>query len=251
MDDQGRFRDAALAAGFPDDEVDRFLGRLRLSIRLTAGADGVPAGHAGGTPRLPVDEGLPFVFSVDCAAVPRIEGLPAAGSLLFYLDHEKDLLAAAEGDQSYARVVYVPSGVEIDDPESSLRATIVADLADDHQDDEDEDEGDELLALAGEFWPPGGGFPTAYIGGHVDDEVLTSIAEQTLAGREKAGEITVPIAGWYSAVDREKQRLAGEWLTLASFPTDDESYSGSFVIRYDDLAAGRLDKALSVTTFSE
>jgi hypothetical protein len=79
---------------------------------------------------------------------------------------------------------------------------------------------------------------------------MRDIAEQTLAGREKAGEIVVPLAKWYSHVEREQHRLADEWISLAWFPVD-EFYYGNFVIRHDDLAAARVDKALSVTRFTE
>ncbi|MEV4702906.1 hypothetical protein [Actinoplanes sp. NPDC049316] len=73
MDHQGRFRDAVLASGIPDDEVSRFIEHLRLSIRLSGGSGGVPVGQFGGLPRLPVgmdwpSDGvspLPFIFSVD------------------------------------------------------------------------------------------------------------------------------------------------------------------------------------------
>ncbi|MFE9192887.1 hypothetical protein ACFYL6_25130 [Micromonospora sp. NPDC007208] len=81
--------------------------------------------------------------------------------------------------------------------------------------------------------------------------MIGSIAEQTLAGREKAGEIVVPLAQWYSHVEREKHRLTSGWVSLARFALTDEFYYGSFVIGHDDLAAGRLDEALSVTEFSE
>ena len=57
---------------------------------------------------------LPFIFSVDCAALPRVDGfgLPADGSLLFFLDHAEDHLAGDTGDRRYARVVYVPADTE-------------------------------------------------------------------------------------------------------------------------------------------
>ncbi|MET8040552.1 hypothetical protein ABZU25_06760 [Micromonospora sp. NPDC005215] len=110
---------------------------------------------------------------------------------------------------------------------------------------------DAVCALAYELWPPDEGLASAYLGGYADDDVITSFAEQTLAGREKAGEIVIPVARWYSHVEQEKHRLASEWLSLARFSLADEFACGSFVIRHDDLAAGRLDKALPVTTFSE
>ncbi|WP_127501020.1 DUF1963 domain-containing protein [Actinoplanes solisilvae] len=269
MDQQGRFRQAALASGIPDDEVSRFAEHLRLSVRLSGGSGGVPVGRFGGSPPLPVgvdwpsEQGgrLPYVFSVDCAALPEVDGskLPPHGTLLFFLDHEKDHLT-----EGYGRVVYGTATAQPPDGGYDLSATLVAELPDwmePRDDDEDEDDDaelpegfphlEELRALAYDLWPLENGLASAYLGGYVDDEVITSIAEQTLAGREQAGEIVVPVANWYSHVQREKHRLAGEWMSLARFSADDEFYSGSFVIRHDDLAAGRVDRAFSVTGFSE
>nr|WP_221381940.1 DUF1963 domain-containing protein [Actinoplanes polyasparticus] len=291
MDHQGQFRRAALESGIPDDEVTAFTEYLRLSIRLSGGSGGAPAGQFGGLPRLPVGMDwpsagagpLPFVFSVACASLPRVDGfgLPADGSLLFFLDHERDHLAAAAGEHDYARVVYVPAGADTEVAEApadyapgeqyDVGATLVAQLPPWFETDEDEDEDDlspfqqqllidlerdlprldELSALADALWPPGEGLAGAFIGGYVDDEVMTSIAEQTLAGREKAGEIVVPVAKWSSHVEKEKHQLTSEWVSLADFSVADELYSGSFVTRHDDLTARRLDKALSVTRFSE
>jgi hypothetical protein len=280
MDLQGRFRRVAIESGVPDDEISRFIGHLRLSIRLSGRSGGVPVGRVGGVPQLPAGVDwpssasgpLPFVFSVDCAALPEIDGsgLPTSGSLLFFLAHEQDHLAGAAGDRSHARVVHVPDG-QVLDPEYELEASLVAELPSWFEAGEDEDEDDlspfqeqlagdlerdlphreELCALADDLWPPDSGLASAYLGGYVDDEVMTAIAEQTLAGRERAGEIVVPVARWYSHVEKEAHRLTGEWMSLARFSLPDELYSGSFVIRRDDLAAGRLDEALSVTGFSE
>ncbi|MCM4082408.1 DUF1963 domain-containing protein [Paractinoplanes hotanensis] len=289
MDHQGQFRRAALELGIPDDEVTAFTEHLRLSIRLSGGSGGTPAGQFGGLPRLPVGMDwpsagagpLPFVFSVACASLPRADGfgLPADGSLLFFLDHERDHVAAAAGEQDYARVVYVPTGADTEVADApanyaageqyDVGATLVAQLPAWFETDEDEDDLspfqqqllsdlerdlprlDELSALADTLWPPGEGLASAFIGGYVDDDVITSIAEQTLAGREKAGEIVIPVAKWSSHVEKEKHQLTSEWIALADFSLADECYSGSFVIRHDDLAARRLDKALSVTRFSE
>ncbi|MET8312042.1 DUF1963 domain-containing protein [Micromonospora sp. NPDC005173] len=294
MDHLGQFRGAALELGIPDDEISRFTKHLRLSIRLSGGSGGVPVGQFGGLPRLPVGmdwpfagvSRLPFIFSVDCAALPRVDGfgLPADGALLFFLDHEEDCLASATGERRYARVVYVPAGTDTEVAEEptnyefvgkqyDVGATLLAQLPNWFGTDEDEEEDeddlspfqqqlardlerdlphlDELCALAYDLWPPDEGLASACIGGYADDEVITSIAEQTLAGREKAGEIVIPVAKWYSHVEKEQHRLTSEWVSLARFPVADEFYYGSFVIRHDDLAAGRLDKALSVTEFSE
>ncbi|MGI5152995.1 DUF1963 domain-containing protein [Plantactinospora sp. CA-294935] len=292
MDHQGQFRRAALELGVPDDEISGFTRHLRLSIGLSGGSGGVPVGQFGGLPRLPVGmdwpfagaSPLPFIFSVDCAALPRVDGfgLPVDGSLLFFLDHEEDHLDRATGERRHARVVYVPAGSDTEVAEEptnyevvgkqyDVGAMLLAQLPNWFGTDEDEDEDDpspfqqqlardlerelphldELCALAYDLWPPDEGLASAYIGGYADDEVITSIAEQTLAGREKAGEIAIPVAKWYSHVEKEKHRLTSEWVSLARFSVADEFYYGSFVIRHDDLVTGRLDKAYSVTEFSE
>ncbi|GAA4698760.1 protein of unknown function (DUF1963) [Promicromonospora umidemergens] len=296
MDHQGQFRRAALALSLPDDEVGRFIEHLRLSIRLSGGSRGVPVGQFRGLPRLPVDEDwpsdefgqLPFIFSVDCALLPRIDGfdLPVDGSLLFFLNHEKDHLATNTGDQQFSRVVHVPAGTETAVAEPSdfqsvgkqydVSATLSVELPtwlapdeDEEEEDEDEDDHspfqqqlardleremphlDELCALAYDLWPPDEGFASAYIGGYVDDEVIESLAGQTLVVREMAGEIVIQSGKWYSQLEQEQHRLTSEWMSLAIFSLDEESYYGSFAVRHDDLAAGRLDKAFSVTTISE
>ncbi|GAA0503505.1 hypothetical protein Ade02nite_35790 [Paractinoplanes deccanensis] len=278
MDHQGQFRRAALELGIPGDEISTFTSHLRVTIRLggRGRSGGAPVGQYGGRP-VGVDSSLPFIFSVDCAALPEVDGfaLPADGTLLFFLDHEKDHLDDAAWEHRYARVVHVPAGTDLtfEGKEYDLTATLVADLPDwiDPDEDEDEDEDDlspfqeqlardlerdlphldDLRALADELWPRDSGLATAYLGGYLDDEVITSIAEQSLATREKAGEITVPVAKWYSHLEREKHRLSSEWVSLARFTLSDDFYRGTFVIRHDDLAAGRVDRALSVTEFSE
>ncbi|MFD6680074.1 DUF1963 domain-containing protein [Micromonospora parva] len=291
MDHEGQFRHAALAIGLPDDEVGRFVQHLRLSIRLSGGSGGVPVGRFGGLPRLPVgmdwpSDGvspLPFVFSVDCAALPRVDGfgLPADGSMLFFLNHEQ---AAATGERRYGRVVYVPAGTDTEaatgsiddafvgeqyDVSATLRAEFPGWFGVDEDEDGDEDEDDlspvrqqvtrdlerdlphldELCALANDLWPSDNGYASACIGGYADGEVIKSFAEQTLAWREKTGEIVIPVAKWYSHVELETHRLTSEWVSLARFPVDNERYyrsDGGFVIRHDDLAAARLDEALPV-----
>ncbi|MFI6234935.1 DUF1963 domain-containing protein [Micromonospora sp. NPDC050784] len=187
---------------------------------------------------------------MDCAALPRVDGfgLPADGSLLFFLDHQEDHLAGGTGDRSYARVVYVPADAATEvaeEPSIPFQQQLARDL------EVDLPHLDELRAVADDLWPPDEGLASADIGGYADDEVIGSIAEQTLAGREQAGEIAVPLAQWYSHMEREKHRLTSEWVSIARFPLTDEFYYGSFVIRHDDVAAGRLDEALSVTEFSE
>ncbi|MER6349602.1 DUF1963 domain-containing protein [Streptomyces sp. NPDC001595] len=293
MDHQGEFRRAALELGIPDDEIRRFSQHLRLSIGLSVGG-GSPVGQFGGLPRLPVgmtwpsagDIPLPLLLSVDCGALPRIDGfdLPPDGTLLFFVNQEMD---HEDGSGRYARIVYVPDDTatavaeapssecvrEQLDVSAELRAELPLWL---QEGDEDEDwhefwedldwddmspfqqqlvrymerdlpHLDELRALAHNLWPSGAG---VVIGGYADDEVINSIAEQTLAGRDKAGEIpAIPIAKWYSHLEEEKHRLTSEWISLASEARVYEEYRTSFVIRHDDLAAARVDKALAVTNF--
>ncbi|WP_345591660.1 DUF1963 domain-containing protein [Streptomyces marokkonensis] len=57
------------------------------------------------------DTPLPLLLSVDCGALPRVDGidLPADGTLLFFVDQEMD---HEDSSGRYARVVYVPGGTE-------------------------------------------------------------------------------------------------------------------------------------------
>ncbi|MEV7796602.1 DUF1963 domain-containing protein [Streptomyces sp. NPDC087512] len=293
MDHQGEFRRAALELGISSDEISRFSQHLRLSIGLSVGG-GSPVGQLGGLPRLPMDmkwpsagdAPLPLLLSVDCGALPRVDGfdLPADGTLLFFVDQEMDY---ADSSGRYARVVHVPDGTETAvaeapsstcvreqlDVSAELRAELPLWL---REGDEDEDwhefwedldwedmspfqqqlvrymerdlpHLDELRALAHGLWPSGAG---VVIGGYADAEVINSIAEQTLAGREKAGQISaIPTVKWYSHLEKEKHRLTSEWISLARESRVYEAYCTSFVIRHDDLAAARVDKALAVTKF--
>ncbi|MCF4137146.1 DUF1963 domain-containing protein [Streptomyces sp. Tue 6430] len=227
---------------------------------------------------------LPLLLSVDCGVLPRVEGfdLPADGTLLFFVNQERD---HEDGSGRYARVVYVPDGTETAvaeapsstcvreqlDVSAELRAELPLWLQEGDEDwhefwedldgedmsplqqrlfrymERDLPHLDELRALARDLWPSGAG---VVIGGYADDEVINSIAEQTLAGREKAGEIpAIPIAKWHSRLEEEKHRLTSEWISLASEARVYEEYCTSFVIRHGELAAAQVDKALAMTSF--
>jgi uncharacterized protein YwqG len=125
MNRHEQFRRAAIERGVPSDEADEFADQLRFAIWLGVGGPGEEVvGQRGGRPRLPVGaewpssgrgSPLPFIASVDCAALPRAEGLPlpADGSLLFFLHHEEDLDAGpTEGGPEFARVLHVPAGTD-------------------------------------------------------------------------------------------------------------------------------------------
>lgn len=161
-------------------------------------------------------------------------------------------------------------------PEHDLYATVVAELPGWFEDDEDEDEDEEdarpehlglhlshleeLRALVKELWPESPG-ATVSLGGHsMDIGALrtdhmfetpeTRMADDILRARRKAGEPAGSPDERMRQLELETLRLMREWVPLAQFVPDDV-YRGRFLIRHDDLAAGRLDKALSFTAFTE
>lgn len=284
MDHRGEFRLAALGSGIPDDEISRFSEHLRLAIGLSAGAGGSPVGHIGGLPRLPVgmkwpsagDIALPLLLSVDCGALPEVDGfaLPTDGTLLFFVHQEMDFDASRADPGQYARVVYVPEGTdtvvaEPSDPAcAGERTDVCARLEADlplwlEEGDEDWHEFwedlewddmsplqqqlarylerelphlDELRALAHDLWPSGAHLA---IGGYADDEATVgSITARTLANGQ-----------WSAVSEEDALRSASEWIPLAQEGRVHEEHYTKFLIRHDDLAAARWDKALSVTMF--
>ncbi|WP_031519346.1 DUF1963 domain-containing protein [Streptomyces sp. NRRL F-5123] len=276
MDYQQRFGRTAIERGVPEDEVGEFAGLLRFGIWTNPVYGGVPVGQRGGLPRLPVgmqwpssESGpLPFVASYDCAALPRVDGLalPADGSLLFFLHHaaayEVHLDECAEDaenvvrEQQYARVVYVPAGtgtVTAEEPEygdyedagdpfvgeeTTFFATVTPVLPWfaywPHVSDSQEyvdcvlPHEEELCALVEELWPKPKGGPFVAIGGYTKD-----VGHPYGTPEERMG------------VNRR------EWTPLAQFSRQRDIYEGRFLIRDEDLAARRFDKALSFTAFTE
>ena len=273
----GRFRQAAVERGIANDEVSRFTELLRFVIGTSSTPSGAPVGQIGGLPRLPVgmewpssgDTPLPFVASFDCAALPRVDGLtlPADGSLLIFLHHEEAVEAdSLSEEQSYARVVHVPAGVateepaepeqtgetfyaprEFVEPERTLFPTVYAQwpewlekeeifLAEFQQQLARElPHRRELCALAAELWPEKWSY-LPHIGGYPPS------IEWRFREHVRAGE---PV----SAAE-EEHRLMQEWVSLVRFRADDV-HAARFLIHREDLAAGRLDKALSCTEFLE
>ncbi|MET7642520.1 hypothetical protein ABZS83_02515 [Streptomyces sp. NPDC005426] len=94
---------------------------------------------------------------------------------------------------------------------------------------------DQLRSLAYGLWSSG-----AYrvIGGYADDEATVGSIMATL-GKEE----------WLSYLDEDALQLASEWIPLANEGRVYEEYYTKFMIRHDDLAAARWDKALAVTIF--
>jgi hypothetical protein len=306
-----QFYRTAVDRGIPEDEVGAFAEFVRFAIWTTPQPTGVPVGRSGGLPRLPVGMEwpsaecgpLPFVAALDCAALPRVDGLalPEDGSLLFFLHHEWAYDAfSVTGEQQFARVVYVPAGVDTEPakepdhdehmfydvtrdfvgPEHHLYATVAAELPgwfeDLDEDDEDEDQDErprgkehlalhlthleDLCALVHELWPEGrdavvslGGY-SMDIGGlrtdHMFETPETDMADVVLKARRQAGEPPVPPEEREARLEKEALRVMREWVPLAQFVPDDV-YRGRFLIRHEDLAARRFDRARSFTAFTE
>ncbi|MGW0928063.1 DUF1963 domain-containing protein [Streptomyces sp. NPDC002644] len=287
MDHQGEFRRAALESGVPEDEISRFGSHLRLAIGLSAGGEGAPVGHIGGLPRLPVgmawpsagDVPLPLLLSVDCGALPTVDGfdLPADGTLLFFVHRERDFGASRADPGPYARVVYVPAGAETTvaeppdpacageriDVRAGLRAELPLWLEEGDEDEgwhefwedlewEDMSSFQQRLARYMERGLPHldglrslardlwpSGAPLV-IGGYADDEATVGgVLAKSLAD-----------GAWLSYADEDALRLAGEWIPLAREARVYEEHSTTFLIRHDDLAAARWDEALTVTHFA-
>lgn len=309
MNHRERFHSAAVDQGIPEDEITTFAGLLRFAIWTSPGYDGVPVGQMGGLPRLP--EGmpwpacgsmpLPFIASFDCAALPRVDDLPlpADGSLLFFLHHDRAYDEREEfekdDEMAYARVVYVPAGTpmvtaqEPDHPEEVFYNTTLPFIGDEYQlaavvkaelpswlgdDDmgtpnESMSDGDhlglrlphkaQLRDLAGKLWPENrgafqiGGY-TRGIGALATDHMYETpeveMAERNLDARKQAGELVIGRGERDGHLERETLRVMREWVTLAQFVPEDV-YRARFLIRRDDLAAGRFDQALSLTAFTE
>ncbi len=86
----------------------------------------------------------------------------------------------------------------------------------------------------------------------VGDNPEYHMASDSLTARRKAGEpMPTGAADREAMVAEDQQRVMREWVPLAQFGTVDEVYYGRFMIRHDDLAARRFDKAQSYTMFTE
>ncbi|WP_159104604.1 DUF1963 domain-containing protein [Plantactinospora sp. BB1] len=298
MDYYGRLRHEAMERGIPVAQVSKLADHLRFAIWVGAGSDwdGDVVGQSGGLPRLPAgaewpsngENPLPFVASLDCAALPKIEKLPLPvdGSLLFFLDHEGAFDAMCSGhDEEYARVLYVPAGTETvpppssgrdipdPDPERRLCAKVEPQFPNWLEPDDEEVDplegaseiarqlaselthADELIALTYELWPAetrGGelcvGGYTWTIGGSESPEM--QMARERLGVRLKTGP-DLPRSDRWHWLEEEEFRLTQEWVPLVQFATESDLHYGRFFISFADLAAGRFDKMRSFPGFTE
>jgi hypothetical protein len=132
---------------------------------------------------------------------------------------------------------------------------------------------DELVAVVEELWPlpdssadfcvggyPGAlgidGTPDFCIGGYpmelgIGDTPESLIALADVMARQESGELDLSPAERDLLTQTETPRIIRDWLPLAQFATSDDFYYGRFMIRRDDLAARRFDRALSFTMFTE
>jgi uncharacterized protein YwqG len=289
VDYHDQFRRAAIESGVPADESARFADLVRFRIRAGDRPDGVLAGRLGGMPHLPAGTPWPSVFpgaplafigSLDCAALPRIAGfaLPRAGSLLFFLSPAAAVEACSIADeQKFARVVHVPAGVEavaagppfdeFDDehlfgPEQALFAKVEADppawldWAEDERSDfqkhltRDMPHGAQLTALVQHLWPRRQTWidEDLLIGGY---SISAQNSPETQLAEEDDSSLPPGPERLYRWAEAE-HRVMREWVPLAQFSVPHEEYvNGRFLIRHDDLAAGRFDKALSFCEFTD
>ncbi|WP_159007217.1 DUF1963 domain-containing protein [Streptomyces sp. NRRL S-813] len=233
------FRDEALRLGIPQDEVERWLGTIvRPCASLVPGkpTDGPVAGRLGGLPPMPEDEpvpNLPFLASVDLAAIPPGATdlpLPKEGTLLFFAETSEN--APYGDDRDWSRLVYVPAGRPVAErgpggerppkvyPGGDLRVVIDPSLP---------NRGDHIE-----------GFP------HSDE--LGEVWWDTYYEMQTGGLVQI---GGYPWVENNDPVLdighgPGDWVLLAeigSAVVEGDMGRVYWVIRRDDLAAGRFTQA--------
>jgi uncharacterized protein YwqG len=270
-------------AHLPGEIADRWIGLLRPAAQLrAAGADDRVVGRLGGLPRLPEGMAWPeweghgplsFVAAVDCAALPAGEldlPLPAAGWLaFFYFDGQLDGGEAVvdPGDRATrpgARVLYLPPetgrlperaapAVLTPYPEVVLTARVAPSAPDAGS-----------AATHGAFAPAGTPLGVEFAHPVCGEEFTEAVWERQAGVAHQMGghpqsvqnpvEIEVARGALGGDLEWEDPRIGEEarhWVLLAQFDSDDDADmmwgdSGSlyWLMRPDDLAAGRFDRAL-------
>ncbi|WP_405867922.1 MULTISPECIES: DUF1963 domain-containing protein [unclassified Streptomyces] len=234
------FRDRARSDGLPEDEVERWLGTVRPCVSLDTAEcvppGSPPAGRIGGLPPLPEDEpvpDLPFLVMVDFAAIPPDATdlpLPKDGTLLFFADTDDDPWG---DDREWSRLVYVPAGTPVSEraaggewppqvhPARDLHVTLDPSLPNRGSDTEEFPHGS---ALGTVWWYTGSEMQT---GGVVQ-----------LGGYPWQ---------WNDDPVNDRDRGPGDWVLLAEVGgenlTEGDQGIVYWVIRRDDLAAGRFTEA--------
>ncbi|WP_426502671.1 DUF1963 domain-containing protein [Dactylosporangium sp. McL0621] len=119
----------------------------------------------------------------------------------------------------------------------------------------------ELCALAERLWPDGtyaefkfGGY-TRVIGEMQTEHLYTgpelTLAEENLEARQEAADLVIAPGQEDFRLEEELHRVMAEWVPLVQFDPGDDVYIGRFLIRVDDLAARRFERAMSCTAFTE
>ncbi|MFB8036098.1 DUF1963 domain-containing protein [Streptomyces sp. NPDC056004] len=232
------FRDLARGQGIPQDEVERWLdAAVRPCAMLGAkeSIHGPVVGRLGGLPPIPEDEpvpDLPFLASVDLAAIPPGATdlpLPKDGTLLFFADTSH---CPSWTRHDWWRLVHVPAGRPISErgpggerppqvyPARDLCLVIDPSLPNRYDSTEEFPHGEEL----GEVW------------WDASDDVQTGGSVQ-IGGYPWV---------WNNDPVTDYDHGPGDWVLLAEFGSavvEGDMGRVDWVIRRDDLAAGRFTRA--------
>ncbi|MFC8571108.1 DUF1963 domain-containing protein [Streptomyces sp. NPDC057245] len=244
------FRPRAAARGIPPHEVEAFIARIRPAVHLAVEDGPLCVGRMGGAPMLPhdaPDPSLPFIFSIDCAALPAGATdlpMPPDGHLLFFAAVG---VGGATGD---AATCYVPAGTPTGPrsspepstmntpyPERPLRVAGSGfstsdgiDITEEAEEEEDVDDDEDPLVIAGVLGDEWGTLtePESWVAMPIQ---LGGWHESDLPGilEKKEGDDWVDLASW---VCREDEALE----SVAEFTTF------IWAIRRQDLAARRFDR---------
>ncbi|TYB91451.1 hypothetical protein FXF53_30240 [Micromonospora sp. WP24] len=114
---------------------------------------------------------------------------------------------------------------------------------------------DGLIALVQDLWPTEMGPSTLRIGGYTKRIGGSYSPEEQMARASLRAQLEsepdLPRSERIRWRREEESRLVREWVPLVQFPTEYFCHFGRFLIRFDDLAAGRFDKMRSFPAFTE
>ncbi|MEV6647571.1 YwqG family protein [Amycolatopsis sp. NPDC051371] len=258
----------------PAEVAAKWTALFRPSIRLVSAGAGPRVGWIGGAPVMPAEAEWPewpgrgpldFVAAVECAALPReFSPLPEAGTLLFFSfdghrrgADEDPRLEDIEG----SRVLFVPAGVPVAEraapegvvpyPARDLFGEVVATAPEREHVllDQTRISSGESLAEAAEDDPSG-----TDVFGELIEEARGPGPEHQVGGfalpvqGAVENEIAAEVLGSYQ--DPRLAEEAARWVLLAQIDSDDKAGmtwgdAGMlyWMIRTDDLEAGRFDRA--------
>jgi len=268
---------------FSAQDAETWISLLRPGFHLRALApDESVAGYLGGDPALPADLEWPawaehgplnFVAAIDCAEVPAHEldiPLPESGQLLFfYYDGLGDSTVVYTDSDSVingTRVIYVPADAEValrSAPEGLTpfpRLLLGGDMIATAPDNENA----ALIAAYGDPDDPADyvDYPTTDADGNGFWDELTAFRRDH-APHHRIGGYALPIQGSVEPegaqvfhpgkeeqAETARKELAAQLVLLAQIDSDSRSAMGwgdagrlYWMIRRDDLTAGRFDKA--------